>query len=86
MLIIIIADRLVRVRELPWANKYMPQSSLIKLTGHIENLHRVTELKLGHSSILGDSSMPLSELHTLTVPTRACLIARYGNMVYSPES
>ena len=35
------ADRLVRVRELPWANKCMHQSSLIKLTIHMDNLHRV---------------------------------------------
>ena len=40
----LIADRLVRVRELPWANKYMHQLSLIKLPVHIENLHRVTKL------------------------------------------
>ena len=40
------ADRLVRVQELSRANKCMHQSSLIKLTVHIKNLHRVTELNL----------------------------------------
>ena len=41
-------DQSARVRELAWANKCMntEQSSLIKLTVRIENLHRVTELDL----------------------------------------
>ena len=46
------ADQLFRVIELPWANKY---------------LHQVTELKPGLTSILGDSSTPLSRLQKLTV-------------------
>ena len=60
------ADRLVIVRELMWANICMHQSSLIKLAGHMETLHRVNELKLGPTSILADSHMPLFLLQKLT--------------------
>ena len=58
---------MVWVRELPWANRCMHRSSLIKLTGHIENFHRGTEFNLGPTSILGDSYMPLSRTQMLTV-------------------
>ena len=43
------------------------ESSLIKLTGHLEKLHRLNELKLGPSSTLRDSSAALSQLQKLIV-------------------
>lgn len=39
-------DRSTCVRELAWANKCMHQSSFMKVTIHIENLHLVAELGL----------------------------------------
>ena len=45
------ADRTVRGSRTALANNYMHQSTLIKLAGHIENLHRVNELVLGPKSI-----------------------------------
>ena len=41
--------------------------NLIKLAGHMENLHRVNELVLGPKSILRDSYRSLSQLQKLTV-------------------
>ena len=60
------ADRLVRVRELPWANICMHQSSLMKLIGHIENFPRVIGLIFGHTSKLWVTT-PLSRLKKFTV-------------------
>ena len=54
------ADRLVTVRELSRSNNYTHQSSLIKLSVHIESLHWVTEVR--PMSILSESTILVTEV------------------------
>ena len=54
-------DRFAHVQELAWVNTCMHQSSLMKMTVRIENLHRVTELDLGLYQL---SKIPLSHFHS----------------------